>query len=95
MEELQKKKKVFKKVKNLVKKVNVLNQNDLLLLRLIVLADEKVVQKRFPAPLLNRLEKHFLVTDSMLTDDEKEIKKTLDEWVKGFGTISMAYMGKR
>ena len=63
--------------------------------RLVVLADKNVVHERFPPPLLNRLEKHFLATESMLTDAEKEIQRDMDKWVKNFATINMAYMGKR
>ncbi|XP_072028272.1 E3 ubiquitin-protein ligase RNF213-like [Amphiura filiformis] len=55
--------------------------------RLIVIADKDVVYERFPTPLINRLEKHFLATSTMLTMDQREIVTQLEQWVKKFATI--------
>ena len=55
--------------------------------RLIVVAEKQDVYKKFPIPLINRLEKHFLATTNMLTDVQIHIAKKLDEWAKDFATL--------
>ncbi|XP_070579262.1 E3 ubiquitin-protein ligase rnf213-alpha-like [Ptychodera flava] len=56
--------------------------------RLIVVADKDDVRQRFPIPLINRLEKHFLAMSTMLTDDELDVVKRLEKWTKTFATVS-------
>ncbi|XP_077980164.1 E3 ubiquitin-protein ligase rnf213-alpha-like [Glandiceps talaboti] len=58
--------------------------------RLIVVADKEVVYERFPIPLINRLEKHFLAMTTMLTHDELQIVHDLDDWVQHFATIKLS-----
>lgn len=55
--------------------------------RLIVVAEKQDVYKKFPIPLINRLEKHFLATTNMLTDVQIHIAKELDQWAKDFATL--------
>ena len=55
--------------------------------RLIVIAEKDVVYNRFPIPLINRLEKHFLVMSSGLTDAQKQVTKKLQAWVENFAEI--------
>lgn len=54
--------------------------------RLIVIADKESVydSKRFPIPLINRLEKHFLNSFSLLTKSQIEIKNEIEKWVTSF-----------
>ncbi|XP_077980160.1 E3 ubiquitin-protein ligase rnf213-alpha-like [Glandiceps talaboti] len=57
--------------------------------RLIVVADKEVVYERFPIPLINRLEKHFLAMTTMLTHDELTVVERLKEWTHSFATIKL------
>ena len=52
--------------------------------RLIVVAEKDVVYKRFPIPLINRLEKHLLVTSTGLTPHQARLVKELEDWVNLF-----------
>ena len=54
-----------------------------------MIADKDVVYERFPTPLINRLEKHFLATSTMLSPTEREVVTKLEEWVKNFATIDL------
>ncbi|XP_033105076.1 E3 ubiquitin-protein ligase rnf213-alpha-like [Anneissia japonica] len=55
--------------------------------RLIIVADKEVVHERFPIPLINRLEKHFLAMTTMLNEDQLRVVKQLEDWVTLFTTI--------
>ena len=55
--------------------------------KLIVIADKKTVCERFPTPLVNRLEKHFLNMSSVVPEQGIRIAKQLREWVNEFSTI--------
>ncbi|XP_033105070.1 E3 ubiquitin-protein ligase RNF213-like [Anneissia japonica] len=55
--------------------------------RLIVVADKEVVHERFPIPLINRLEKHFLAMTTMLNEEQQMVVKQLEDWVTLFTTI--------
>lgn len=52
--------------------------------RLIVIEEKDVVYEQFPIPLINRLEKHYLDINSVLTSGQKEIVKQLQSWVQHF-----------
>ncbi|KAL2100664.1 hypothetical protein ACEWY4_002425 [Coilia grayii] len=52
--------------------------------RLIVIEEKEVVYEQFPIPLINRLEKHYLDINTVLSGEQKEIVKELDRWVKAF-----------
>ena len=54
--------------------------------RLIMIEEEKVA-KKFPIPLLNRLEKHFLGMDSILNPSLVEIKQQLSENLEKFSKV--------
>ena len=60
--------------------------------RLIVVAEKDDVYKRFPIPLVNRLEKHLLVMSTGLTERQALLVEQLKEWVKLF---SEAKSGER
>ena len=55
--------------------------------KLIVIADKKTVCERFPTPLVNRLEKHFLNMSSVVPEQGIRIAEQLREWVDQFSTI--------
>ena len=61
-----------------------------ILYRLIVVAEKQDVYKKFPIPLINRLEKHFLATTNMLTTVQIDIARELDQWAKDFATLHAA-----
>ena len=49
--------------------------------------------KSFPIPLINRLEKHFLVTGTCLTQQERKIADILKEWVRNFAVVKSSRYG--
>lgn len=51
--------------------------------RLVVIAEIEDA-KKFPIPLLNRLEKHCLNYTTLITDEEKEAMKVIEIWVTNF-----------
>ncbi|WAR16707.1 R213A-like protein, partial [Mya arenaria] len=48
--------------------------------RLIVVAEKSTVYKRFPIPLINRLEKHFLTSDCLLDCRQQKLSTMLKKW---------------
>ena len=56
--------------------------------RLVLIADKDKVYKEFPTPLINRLEKHYLVTSIILSKKQKELMEKIECWVKGFSKVS-------
>ena len=61
--------------------------------RLIIIAERDRVFKQFPAALINRLEKHFVVSNTILTSQQKIIAKKLRTWVDDFAHVE--HNGKR
>ena len=59
-----------------------------LLYRLIVIAKRKAVQERFPIPLINRLEKHFLAMSTVLSPQQADIVSKITQWVKRFSAVN-------
>ena len=57
------------------------------LYRLILIAEKTTVYERFPTPLINRLEKHFVLTSSVLKDWQQLILKVLNEWISNFSEV--------
>ena len=55
--------------------------------RLILIAERDTVYEKFPTPLINRLEKHFVLTSSVLKDWQLEVLEDFNEWIKGFSRI--------
>ena len=56
--------------------------------RMILIAEKETVYKDFPTPLINRLEKHFVVTSTILTEPQKQIMSKLLKWANDFTTIT-------
>ena len=53
-----------------------------------MVAEKQVVYKKFPLPLINRLEKHTLTMKTILTPEQKHIAHELEMWAKEFVTSS-------
>lgn len=64
--------------------------------RLIVVAEKQIVYNKFPIPLINRLEKHFLSLKTMLTPTQLEMTEKLQNWAQRFCEARVpAYMRKQ
>lgn len=55
--------------------------------RLIVIEEKDVVYRQFPVPLINRLEKHYLDTNTMLEGWQKGIVCELQRWAREFADV--------
>ena len=44
--------------------------------------------EKFPTPLINRLEKHFVLTSSVLEKWQSEVLDWLQEWVEKFSHVT-------
>jgi hypothetical protein len=49
-----------------------------------VVAEKQTVYKKFPIPLINRLEKHFLTINTMLSPEQQQVVDKLENWAKEF-----------
>ncbi|PFX19443.1 E3 ubiquitin-protein ligase RNF213 [Stylophora pistillata] len=56
--------------------------------KLIVIAEKDVVYNSFPIPLINRLEKHFLVTLTSLSPKQKKLVQKLRTWASEFAKVT-------
>ncbi len=52
--------------------------------RLILIAEKSTVYEKFPTPLINRLEKHFVLTSSILEDWQEGVLEEFEEWITKF-----------
>ncbi len=59
--------------------------------KLIIIAEKAAVydSKRFPIPLINRLEKHFLNSSIMLNKEQLELVEVIEKWVRTFLTSNL------
>ena len=57
------------------------------LCRLILIAEKDTVYEKFPIPLINRLEKHFVLTRTVLLSWQERVLDTLIEWVQRFSRV--------
>ena len=55
--------------------------------RLILIAEKAAVYEKFPTPLINRLEKHFVLTKSILSNWQHDVLDIFDEWIDQFCNI--------
>lgn len=60
-----------------------------------MIAEKEVVYQRFPIPLINRLEKHFLVVSTGLTSDQARLVSELETWVRRFSDAKPEYSRER
>ena len=49
-----------------------------------MIAEKDTVYQKFPTPLINRLEKHFVLTSSVLEDWQTELLRKFDAWIYHF-----------
>ena len=56
-----------------------------------MIAEKATVYEKFPTPLINRLEKHFVLVSSILTDKEAHMVKELQRWIHKFSTVNSRY----
>ena len=65
--------------------------------RLIVIAEKAAVydSKKFPIPLINRLEKHFFNSSTMLDEKQTELVQEIEKWVKKFSDSNVASSNRR
>ena len=59
--------------------------------RLIMVAEQEDVIKRFPIPLINRLEKHYLGMETILDRKYSDTVDQLKVWVKSFCEINLPH----
>ena len=43
--------------------------------------------QEFPTPLINRLEKHFVMYSSVLEDWQTSVLQDLEKWIKDFSNV--------
>ena len=55
--------------------------------RLILIAEKTTVYEKFPTPLINRMEKHFVLTSSILQDWQQHVLRSLIEWISNFSEV--------
>ena len=55
--------------------------------RLILIAEKDTVYEKFPIPLINRLEKHFVLTRTVLLSWQEKVLDALIEWVQQFSRV--------
>ncbi|XP_060590374.1 E3 ubiquitin-protein ligase rnf213-alpha-like [Ruditapes philippinarum] len=58
--------------------------------KLIVVAEKQTVYERFPIPLINRLEKHCLMSTALLNEYQKRLARSLKEWIEGVTKQSLS-----
>uniref|UniRef100_A0A8C5RBG0 RING-type E3 ubiquitin transferase n=1 Tax=Leptobrachium leishanense TaxID=445787 RepID=A0A8C5RBG0_9ANUR len=56
--------------------------------RLIVIEEKDVVYEEFPIPLINRLEKHYLDINTVLSKAQKAVVSDLEKWVTDFIAVN-------
>lgn len=61
--------------------------------RLVIIAERDRVFKQFPTALINRLEKHFVVSETILTQQQRTLAAKFKKWVNGFANVE--HDGKR
>ena len=73
------------KIKDILTSLSIINHPN----RLIVIAERDVVYSKFPIPLINRLEKHYLVTSASLSSVQAAVVIRLQEWVTKFSCVNV------
>lgn len=48
--------------------------------------------EKFPTPLINRLEKHFVLTSSILEDWQEDVLNKFQEWISNFSNATNEYV---
>ena len=55
--------------------------------RMIVVAEDKDVWEKFPIPLINRLEKHYLGMETLLSPAQNDLVQKLKQWIDSFSQV--------
>ena len=53
-----------------------------------MIAEKKTVYEKFPTPLINRLEKHFVLTSSVLTEWQLDVLHHFQNWIHQFSSVT-------
>ena len=61
--------------------------------RLILIAEKMKVYQQFPIPLINRMEKHFVFTENVLTRAQIQISTEISDWISKFSKVAASYVG--
>ncbi len=56
----------------------------MLYFRLILIAEKKTVYLKFPTPLINRMEKHFVLISSVLEDWQEAVLQQFEMWISQY-----------
>jgi len=54
--------------------------------RLILIAEKKTVYQKFPTPLINRMEKHFVLISSVLEKWQEELLEEFERWILNYSS---------
>ena len=52
-----------------------------------MIAEKDKVYEEFPTPLINRLEKHFVVTSTVLTENQKQLLEQVKDWANKYARV--------
>ena len=55
---------------------------------MIIIAEENTVYEQFPTPLINRMEKHQVVMETVLQPWLKSVLKLFKSWIEEFTTFA-------
>lgn len=59
--------------------------------RLILIAEKDTVYDKFPTPLINRMEKHFVLTSSILKEWQEDVLGEFENWISKFSDAGYKY----
>ena len=60
--------------------------------RLVLIAEKDKVYDEFPIPLINRLEKHFVNTETVLKDWQRVVCSEVGNWINSFDDSNNGYI---
>ncbi|XP_067940326.1 E3 ubiquitin-protein ligase RNF213-like [Watersipora subatra] len=63
--------------------------------RLVLIAEKSKVHSKFPIPLINRLEKHYMSATSLLDEGQKGVRDRLEKWMQKFFNMFPVYMNSQ
>ena len=66
------------------KSIQAIHQCNAFICRLILIAEKDTVYDHFPTPLINRMEKHFVLTSSILENWQEEVLDEFERWIEKF-----------
>ena len=59
------------------------------------MAEKKTVYEKYPVALINRLEKHFLSSATILSQNEARMVSELEQWIEDFITVGNRYSSSK